>query len=113
MKFHGKVGYGQTMETSPGVYEDIIVEREYYGDLMRASRQFAQGEYLNPDLSLGNMVSVVADSYANENFFNIRYVEWRGVRWTVSNVEIYAPRLTMYLGKVYNGPTAPASIAPQ
>lgn len=110
MKFHGKVGYGQTMETSPGVYEDVIVEREYYGDVSRVSRQIAQGENLNPDLSLGNTISIVADSYVNENFFNIRYVEWRGVRWTVSNVEIHTPRLLMHLGEVYNGPTAPAPV---
>jgi hypothetical protein len=112
MKFHGKVGYGQTMEMSPGVYEDVIVEREYYGDMQRASRQVVPGENLNPDLSLGNTIEIVADSYANENFFNIRYVEWRGQRWTVSNVMIQRPRLVMYLGEVYNGPTAAAPVAP-
>lgn len=112
MKFHGKVGYGKTMEKSPGIYEDVIVEREYFGDVLRASRQITQGENLNPDLSLGNTISIVADSYVTENFFNIRYVEWRGQRWTVSNVEINSPRLLMYLGEVYNGPTAPAPVAP-
>ncbi len=61
----------------------------------------------------GSYVKFADNEMAMRIFFNIRYVEWRGVRWTVSNVEIYAPRLTMYLGKVYNGPTAPASIAPQ
>lgn len=112
MKFHGKVGYGETMETSPGVHEDIIVEREYYGDVTRASRQIVQGENLNPDLSLGNSISIVADSYVLENFFNIRYVEWRGQRWTISNVEIYSPRLLMHLGEVYNGPSPAAPVIP-
>lgn len=112
MKFHGKVGYGETMETSPGVHEEVIVEREYYGDFTRATRQIVQGENLNPDLSLGNTFSIVADSYANGNFFNIRYVEWRGVLWTISNVEIHPPRLLMHIGEVYNGPTPAAPIAP-
>lgn len=112
MKFHGKVGYGQTMEMSPGVHEDVIVERFYFGDVTRASRQIAQGENLNSDLSLGNAISIVADSYVTENFFNIRYVEWRGVRWTVSNVEIHPPRLLMHLGEVYNGPSAAAPLGP-
>jgi hypothetical protein len=112
MKFHGKVGYGETMETSPGVYEDVIVDREYYGDVSRATRQLVQGENLNPDLSLGNTISIVADSQAMENFFNIRYVEWRGQLWTVSNVEIQSPRLLLYLGEVYNGPKAAAPLAP-
>ena len=37
-KFYGEIGYGETVETSPGVYEDIIVERKYYGDVIRNTR---------------------------------------------------------------------------
>lgn len=111
MKFHGKVGYGETVETSPGVHEEVIVEREYYGDVTRVGRRLSQGENLNPDLSLGgNAISIVADAYANGHFFAIRYVEWSGTLWTVPNVEVQPPRLLMYLGEVYNGPTAPAPV---
>lgn len=114
MKFHGKVGYGSTVETSPGVHEEVIVEREYYGDVTRVGRRMSLGaENLNPDLSLGgNAISIVADAYANGHFFAVRYVEWAGERWVVSNVEIQPPRLIMYLGEVYNGPTVAAPVTP-
>ncbi len=51
------------------------------------------------------MISIVADAYARGHFFAIRYVEWAGERWTVTNVEVQAPRLILQLGEVYNGPT--------
>jgi hypothetical protein len=50
----------------------------------------------------------VADQYANEHFFAIRYVEWAGTLWTVDSVEVQIPRLLLRLGKVYNGPTPAA-----
>lgn len=105
-KFYGKIGYGETTETVPGVHVDQIVERSYYGDVVRNSRRLEEpGDKLNYDLSVGNSISVVADAYATEHFFNIRYVEWAGTRWTVSNVEVQRPRLILQLGKVYDGET--------
>lgn len=105
-KYHGKVGYGVPVETAPGVHENAIVEREYYGDVIRNSRSLAEGENLNFDLSVSNSISIVADAYANEHFFAIRYVEWAGALWTVQNVDVQSPRLILRLGEVYNGPTA-------
>ena len=107
-RFFGKVGYGESVETAPGVWVDQIVEYEYYGDVVRNSRELRQGQYLNDDLSVQNSISIVADAYANEHFFAIRYVEWAGTLWTVDTVEVLIPRLLLRLGKVYNGPTPAA-----
>ena len=106
-KFFGRVGYGVSEETPPGsgVFEDVIVEREYFGDITRNSRILSEGEYLNKDLRVSNDIRIIADAYANDHFFAIRYVEWAGTLWTVSNVEVQSPRLLLRLGEVYNGPT--------
>lgn len=112
MRFHGKVGFGESVETAPGVYEDVIVEHEYFGDVIRAARKLAEGENLNKDLSLVNAISIVANAYASEHFFEVRYVEWSGVFWTVTDVEVQRPRLLLRLGEVYNGPKAAAPIGP-
>jgi hypothetical protein len=111
-KFHGKIGYAQTVETAPGVHEETITEKPYYGDITRTSRALREGEQVNPVLSLGNSISIVADAYAREHFFAIRYVEWAGVHWTVVEVEVQPPRLLLRLGEVYNGLTAAAPDAP-
>lgn len=104
-RFFGRIGYGETVEGAPGVHVDTIVERSYYGDVIRNARNLREGENLNPDLSVQNSISIVADAYANDHFFAIRYVEWAGVLWTVTSVEVQSPRLLLRLGEVYNGPT--------
>lgn len=103
-RFFGRVGYGQTVESAPGVFRDEITEREYYGDVVRNTRKLLEGENLNYDLTVGNSISIVADAYANQHFFAMRYVEWAGTLWSIQEVEVQSPRLLLRLGGVYNGP---------
>lgn len=105
-RFSGLVGYGETVETAPDVWADRVVEFRYFGDVVRNTRTSQQGENLNNDISVGNSISIVADAYANDHFFAIRYVEWAGKLWHVTEVEVKAPRLLLRLGGVYNGPRA-------
>jgi hypothetical protein len=107
-KFYGQIGYGENVETfaGSGVWQDIITEYPYYGDLVRNSRSLESGEKVNDDISVGNSISIVADQMANEHFFKMKYVVWAGARWTVTKVDVLGPRLTLSLGGVYNGPTA-------
>lgn len=105
-RFFGKVGFAQpATETVPGVWVEGIVERELFGDVLRPSRQSRDADKINNDLSVTNVVSVVADDYANENISAIRYVKWAGALWDVVDVDIERPRLLLRLGGVYNGPT--------
>lgn len=103
-KFFGAVGYAaEQVETAPGVWKESIVEREYYGEAKPVTLQVRADEKVNPDLSTSTEISVLADAYANEHFFAIRYVRWAGTLWTVSNVRVQSPRLVLRLGGVYNG----------
>lgn len=107
-KFYGPVGYaGSSIEKEPGVWVDQIEERTYYGDVNRVAIELREAAVINPDLVTQNSISIVADAYAFDNFFAIRYVEWAGTRWAVSSVEVQSPRLILILGGVYNGPVAP------
>jgi hypothetical protein len=105
-KFSGEIGYGESMEKADGVWEDDIVEYTYYGDVVRNTRKLKEGDSVNNDLSVNNSISIVADAYANEHFFAIRYIRWAGTLWTVSDVTVQSPRLLLMLGGVYNGPKA-------
>lgn len=106
-KFHDVIGFIQDqIEAVPGVWKDNIVEREYYGDILRNSVRSVSGENLNNDLTVGNSISIMADDYASVNFFTICYIKWAGTLWTVDNVEVKSPRLILRLGGVYNGPKA-------
>ena len=30
-RYYGRIGYAETVETIPGVWEEVITERNYYG----------------------------------------------------------------------------------
>lgn len=112
VRFHGPIGYGETVETKPGVWVEQITERTYFGDVVRTSRQAREGENtVNDDISINNSISIVADAFAHQRFFAIRYVKWAGTYWTVSNVDVVSPRLILALGGVYNGPKPASSDA--
>lgn len=102
-KFYGKIGYANTVETKPGVYEEQIVERSYYGDLIRNTRRLQSADQVNDDINISNEISIVADPYATNNFHTMRYAVFMGTKWKISNVEVLYPRLILTLGGVYNG----------
>ena len=106
-RFYGEVGYGVTDETpsESGIWVPEVTEISYFGDVLQDIRRLDEGVGLNDDFTVQNRISILADPYAFENYFNIKYVKWNGVRWTVTTVEVRAPRLILSLGSVYNGPT--------
>lgn len=113
-RFAGMVGYGFPEEDPPGsgIFVDKVVEKSYKGDVVRNTRRLQPGsDSVNDDISMSNSISILPDRYAVEHFAQIKYVIWRGVLWTVPDVEYRAPRLILSLGGVYNGatPRAPGS----
>lgn len=107
-RFYGTVGFS-VMTQREDVFVEEIVERNYYGDVIRNTSRWQSGEYLNDNLALSNSISIVADPYADENFHAIRYVIWMGASWKVTNVEVQRPRLILAIGGVYNGAKGPTT----
>jgi len=105
-RFYGLIGFAAVTETAPGVWKDVITEKPYYGDIVKSSRKLDEGEKVNFDISLQNSISIVADAYASEHIFAMRYIRWAGALWVVVTAEVQSPRLLLRLGGVYNGPTA-------
>lgn len=104
-KFYGKVGYVESQETRPGIWEEVATEKAYCGDVFRNNRRLETGESVNDNVNVNNIFSIVSDPYAAEHIFAIRYVRWMGVLWKVTNVEVQSPRLLLTIGGVYNGQT--------
>lgn len=101
-KFYGKIGYAETVEVKPGVWKEQITERMYSGDLTRNTRRLQSSETLNDNINVANEISIIADPYAIQNFHSMRYVEFMGAKWKISNVEVQYPRLILTAGGVYN-----------
>lgn len=103
MRFYGAVGYAEPAETAPGVWEDVITEHMYYGDVIRSARRLESTTTLNDDVTIENSISILADAFAYVNFSKMRYVSWNGEHWTVTNVEVRRPRLILTMGDLWNG----------
>ena len=103
MKWYGEIGYADTVETTPGVWVERITTRNYYGDLTRNTRRLQSSSQVNDDVNVANEISIVADPFANQNFHSMRYVEFMGAKWKISNVEVQPPRLILTVGGLYNG----------
>jgi hypothetical protein len=108
-KFFGKVGYAITSETAPGVWTNSIVEKEYFGDVLKIRKRIEETEYLNDNIIINNRFSIVADAFATNNFSNMVYVEWLGTKWKINRIEVERPRLILSIGGVYNGDTGPVA----
>ena len=101
-KFYGPIGYAETVEVNPGVYIDRIVERNYYGELVRnSSRWTTSSESTNDNLNISNQVSIISDPYAVNNFHSMKYIEFMGTKWKITNVEVQYPRLLLTVGGVF------------
>lgn len=104
-KWFGKIGYANTSEVRPGVYEEVITEREYYGDVVRNTKQTENSGEVIDDISVSVSISIVADPFAYNNFHTMKYVDYMGSKWKVKTVDPQYPRLVLSLGGLYNGPT--------
>ena len=110
-KFYGSIGFSITNEIRPGAWVEEIVQKEYVGDIIRNTRRNPDSQFTtNGSIILSNQISIVSkDEFINSNFQNIVYVEWKGVKWRVTSIDIERPRLILSLGGVYGDQTFEAT----
>lgn len=101
-KYCGTIGFSATVEVEPGIWEDQIVERTYYGDLTRNSSRYQPSGGVNDNIVISNNISIIADPYASENFQHMRYATFMGAKWKITNADVVYPRINLTLGGIYN-----------
>ncbi len=101
-KYHGKIGFGQASEIRPGVWKDEIVEKTYYGDILQNYVRNENSQQVNDNLNISNRFSIISDPFATQNFYSIKYLEYLGIKWKVTNVDLQYPRLVLSVGGVWN-----------
>ena len=107
-RFSGTIGFLRTLETDPknhpGVYNEVLTEKRYYGDVLSNSRRWDQNGNFNDNLAINNRISVVADAFARNNFGAMKFVRCFGDTWKITNVEIQYPRIILTIGGQYHEP---------
>lgn len=102
-KFHGKIGFSITEETTPGVWAEKIHEKTYYGDVLENNRRWDNSGDVNGNITISNRISVICDDFARQNLPAAKYVVWNGNKISVSSIGYQHPRIVLSLGGVYNG----------
>lgn len=101
-KYHGFIGYGVTEETKPGVWTNVITEREVFGDVMNNNKKSENPGQVNDNIVVNLQISFLADPYALHNFHLIKYATYLGAKWKVVSAIEQRPRLVLTLGGLYN-----------
>lgn len=102
-KWYGQIGFAITEETAPDVWVERIIERSYYGDILKNTKSGGSSDQINEGFNISNQISFLADPYAKEHFYQMKYVTFMGTRWKINNIDVEYPRLTMSLGGLWNG----------
>lgn len=107
-RFSGTIGFLRTVETDPddhpGVWDEVITEKRYYGDVFSRSVRWDQNGNFNDNLAVNNRISIVADQFARANLGAMKFVRWLGDAWEITNAEIQYPRIILTIGGQYHEP---------
>lgn len=102
MKWSGKIGFIETKETRPGVWENVTTERNFYGDVIRDIRKNQSSGQVNDDINISNRISIVSNSFVRDNLSFMKYIEFMGAKWKITDVEVQYPRLVLTIGGLWN-----------
>lgn len=102
-KFAGKIGFSNTVETSPGIWSSDVIEKTYVGDVIKASLRYQNDSKVNSDINISKRISIISDVFINNNLHTVKYVTYMGAKWSISEIDVQYPRVILTLGGVYNG----------
>lgn len=101
-KWYGNIGFADTVETEPGVWEESVIERPYFGDLINEQWRRQSSGGVNDNINIANRISILADPYAMNHCSTMVYVEMLNAKWKITDVNVQYPRLILSVGGVYN-----------
>lgn len=102
MKFHGKVGFIQSVHKGHSVYAPEFVEKPYFGDVLKYNNRYETDQKVNEDIRIDNQISIVADFFAYKNFGCMRYVLWNDQKLKILSAQVDYPRIVITVGGPFN-----------
>lgn len=99
MKYHGKLGFVLTEQTSPGTWTPRTEIREVLGDVIQRTVRESDSQTINPDVIFDQQISFLYDDFMTQNMFVMEWIEWMGKRFKISKIDIRPPRMIVTIGK--------------
>lgn len=104
MRWSGKLGYTREEKVRPGVVENVSREVSAIGDVVQTTDVLRGDEGVLGSAVTTTSISIVGTGlrFSPEE---IKYITWRGNKWQIASIVHQYPRLVIYLGEVYRGPS--------
>lgn len=101
-KYYGQVGFATQEEAEPGIYEEVITERPYSGEMLDNRWRTGANANVNGELILNCDFSLLCDPYIVKNHAFIAYITYMDIKWAVTGAVLNYPRIVLTVGGVYN-----------
>lgn len=102
----GEVGFYSNQEdpNRPGIFKQVVTKRRYTIEQLRAHQGVTNRNQMNTNITFSGQFKILADTYCNQHYYEIKYVTYGGVRWLVTGVEPKYPSLILTVEGIYGGP---------
>lgn len=92
------------LDPETGEFTSGIEEHKFAADITRLNNNvIANSKSTNDDLKLDMAFQIHLNKFTYSNFQWIKYVEFNGQKWKITNVQVQRPRLILQAGGVWNG----------
>lgn len=105
MRWSGKLGISQQVETAPDVWENVITEHDALGTVEQRSERLESDSDILPRYRTTTSISLLSRGAGVLENADIAYITWRGRKWAPGSVTENYPKITVFIGEIYNGPT--------
>lgn len=104
-RYSGKLGVIAETETSSGVWEDVVTEKDILGTIKTMTEAVETADSVQPVYRTTTTVSVVDRGVGVMDHSSLRYLTVGGTRRVIQSVTPNYPMLDLYVGEEYHGPT--------
>ena len=103
-RYSGEVGIRDNpIETSPGVWEEVITSIPISGRIDRKPMRWSAGERSQENVKINHIISFISPETLFAKFSNAVYATYQGSKWTVVTIDYFEKRIRLGLGGLYNG----------
>ena len=102
-RFSGLLGFVRTELSDGGIYNEVATEIKVKGTFRKISSRVYSEQEVNASVRLANEISVIGNNVIFIHLNSLKYVVWKGTKWSVTTITLEPPRVIIVLGGVYNG----------
>lgn len=105
MRWSGKLGISQQVEIALDSWDNVITEHDALGTVEQRSEKLDSDNDILPRYRTSTSISLLSRGILPLENSDIAYITYRGRKWVPESVVENYPRITIFIGEEYHGPT--------